>query len=60
MKDINSMFSNLYDLQRQGLVVDTRLVVDDGEVAIHFGLSGGLIWAMQELTMSFCCQEFLC
>ena len=25
-----------------------------------FGLSGGLIWAMQELTMSFCSQEFLC
>ena len=29
------MFSDLYDLQRQGLVVDTRLVLDDGVVAIH-------------------------
>ena len=60
------MFSDLYDLQRQGLVVDTRLVVDDGEVAIHLPLlklwclSGGLSWAKQDLTMSFWSQEFLC
>ena len=35
MKDIDKLFSDLFDLQRQGLVVDTRLVVDDGEVAIQ-------------------------
>ena len=38
MKDIDKLFSNLYDLQRQGLFVDSRLVVDDGEVAIHWPL----------------------
>ena len=38
MKDIDKLFSDLFDLQRQGLVVDTRLVVDDGEVAIHWPL----------------------
>ena len=36
MKDINSLFSDVYDLQRLDLVVDTRLVVNDGEVAIHW------------------------
>ena len=33
MKDIESLFSDLYDLQRLG-VVDTRLIVDDGEVSL--------------------------
>ena len=54
MKDINSLFSDVYDLQRLDLVVDTRLVVNDGEVAIHWH------WPELELTMSFCSQEFLC
>ena len=43
MKDINSLFSDVYDLQRLDFVVDTRLVVNDGEVAIHWpevGLAG--------------------
>ena len=42
MKDIDKLFSNLYDLQRQGLVVDSRLVVDDGEVPFT-GLSSSLL-----------------
>ena len=38
MKDIDKLFSDLYDLQRLDHVVDTRLVVDDGEIAIDWPL----------------------
>ena len=57
MKDINSLFSDVYDLQRLDLVVDTRLVVNDGEVAIHWPELGQ---AGSDNAMSFCSQKFLC
>ena len=34
----NILFQDLYDLQRAGVVVDTRLILDDGELAIHWSL----------------------
>ena len=41
------MFLDLYDLQMSGTVVDTRLIVDDGELSIHWNvldLYGGQQW----------------
>ena len=35
-KPVNLLFKDLYDLQRHGVMVDTRLVLDDGELAIHW------------------------
>ena len=32
------MFLDLYDLQRAGVMVDTRLIVDDGELSIHWSM----------------------
>ena len=40
-KPVNLLFKDLYDLQTHGVMVDTRLVLDDGELAIH--------WPIQEL-----------
>ena len=37
-KSPNVLFRDLYDLQRAGVVVDTRLILDDGELAIHWSL----------------------
>ena len=34
-KPINLLIKDLYDLQSHGVMVDTRLVLDDGELAIH-------------------------
>ena len=36
-----SLFLDLHDLQRAGVMVDTRLVLDDGDLSIH--------WAMLDL-----------
>ena len=35
-KPVNLLFKDLYDLQSHGVMVDTRLVLDDGELAIHW------------------------
>ena len=35
-KPVNLLFKDLYDLQTHGVMVDTRLVLDDGELAIHW------------------------
>ena len=46
-KDTNILFLDLYDLQKSGTVVDTRLIVDDGELSIHWNvldLYGGQQW----------------
>ena len=46
-KDTNILFLDLYDLQMSGTVVDTRLIVDDGELSIHWNvldLYGGQQW----------------
>ena len=32
------MFSDLYDLHQSGVALDTKLIVDDGELAIHWPL----------------------
>ena len=32
------LFCDLYDLQRAGVMVDTRLILDDGELAIHWSM----------------------
>ena len=40
-KSTNVLFCDLYDLQRDGVMVDTSLILDDGEVSIH--------WAMLDL-----------
>ena len=40
-KSTNDLFRDLYDLQRAGVMVDTRLIFDDGELSIH--------WAMLDL-----------
>ena len=41
-------------LKRQGLVVDTRLVVDDGEVAIHWPLLQ--LWSLWWSELVQCCS----
>ena len=38
-KPINLLIKDLYDLQSHGVMVDTRLVLDDGELAIHWPIS---------------------
>ena len=38
-KPVNLLFKDLYDLQSHGVMVDTRLVLDDGELAIHWPIS---------------------
>ena len=38
-KSTNVLFLDLYDLQRAGVTVDTRLIVDDGELSIHWSMS---------------------
>ena len=60
------MFQDLYDLQKSGTVVDTRLIVDDRELSIHWNVldlmetsSGGLGWARLELIMLSWSQESL-
>ena len=35
-KPVNLLFKDLYDLQSHGVMVDTRLVLDDGDLAIHW------------------------
>ena len=40
-KSTNDLFCDLYDLQKAGVMVDTRLIFDDGELSIH--------WAMLDL-----------
>ena len=35
-KSTNVLFLDLYDLQRAGVTVDTRLIVDDGELSINW------------------------
>ena len=37
-KSTNVLFLDLYDLQRAGVTVDTRLIVDDGELSIHWSM----------------------
>ena len=32
------LFLDLYDFQRAGVMVDTRLILDDGELAIHWSM----------------------
>ena len=32
------LFSDLYDLRKSGVALDTRLILDDGELAIHWPL----------------------
>ena len=32
------LYCDLYDLQRAGVMVDTRLILDDGELAIHWSM----------------------
>ena len=36
IKAKNVLFLDLYDLQRAGVMVDTRLILDDGELSIHW------------------------
>ena len=33
-----SLFLDLHDLQRDGVMVDTRLVLDDGDLSIHWSM----------------------
>ena len=35
-KTTNSLFLDLHDLQRAGVLVNTRLILDDGELSIHW------------------------
>ena len=42
-----SLFLDLHDLQRDGVMVDTRLVLDDGDLSIH--------WSMLDL---YCYQQW--
>ena len=35
-KTTNSLFLDLHDLQRAGVLVDTRLILDDGELSIYW------------------------
>ena len=37
-KSPNVLFRDLYDLQRAGVMVDTRLILDDGELSIHWSM----------------------
>ena len=37
-KSTNALFLVLYDLQRAGVMVDTRLIVDDGELSINWSM----------------------
>ena len=54
-----SLFLDLHDLQRAGVMVDTRLILDDGDLSIHCTpcltstatSSGGLGWTRLEVTM---------
>ena len=46
-KDTNTLFLDLYDLQQSVTVVAIRLIVDDGELSIHWNvldLYGGQQW----------------
>ena len=51
IKAKNVLFLDLYDLQRAGVMVDTRLILDDGELSIHwlmldlYGRSTGVCWS---------------
>ena len=38
IKSPNDLFCDLHDLQRAGVMVDTRLILDDGELSIHWPL----------------------
>ena len=38
VKSTNDLFCDLHDLQRAGVMVDTRLILDDGELSIHWPL----------------------
>ena len=44
-KSTKSLFSDLYDLHLAGVALDTRIIVDDGELAIHWPLL--LLWGNQ-------------
>ena len=67
-KPVNLLFKDLYDLQRHGVMVDTRLVLDDGELAIHWPILElygdnwwtGLGWARLAVTMLSFSLEFPC
>ena len=37
-KSTKALFSDLYDLHQSGVALDTKLIVDDGELAIHWPL----------------------
>ena len=50
-KSPNVLFRDLYDLQKAGVMVDTRLILDDGELSMVTSSSGGLGWVRLELTM---------
>ena len=41
-KSTKSLFSDLYDLHLAGVALDTRIIVDDGDLAIHWPLL--LLW----------------
>ena len=65
-KFTNDLFSDLYDLQRAGVMVDTRLILDDGELSIHWAMldlyddqcSGGLGLVRLGVTMFLFSQGF--
>ena len=38
IKSPNDLFCDLHNLQRAGVMVDTRLILDDGELSIHWPL----------------------
>ena len=44
-KSTKSLFSDLYDLHLAGVALDTRIIVDDGDLAIHWPLL--LLWGNQ-------------
>ena len=57
-KTTNSLFLDLHDLQRAGVLVDTRLIIDDGELSIHWSmhhanLTGQLFDVFEQLQIFF-------
>ena len=50
-KTTNSLFLDLHDLQRAGVLVDTRLIIDDGELSIHWSMLD--LYGYQQCTFGF-------
>ena len=64
-KTTNSLFLDLHDLQRAGVLVNTRLILDDGELSIHWFMldlygyqQWWTGWARLEVTMLSFFQGF--